>query len=75
MFRMAFALLVMSTSLVAVVSRADAQQRQVQVGQAEVGLDVGFTSGGVIAWTVFADSNRRAGKIGRAVAEWMGTLG
>jgi hypothetical protein len=101
MFRMAFALLVMSTSLVAVVSRADAQQRQVQVGQltcsvsagvglvvgsqknvncvfrgqpgepeegytgtiTRVGLDVGFTSGGVIVWTVFADTNRAAGML------------
>jgi hypothetical protein len=111
MYRMAFAVLVMSTSLVAVFSRADAQQRQVQVGQltcsvsagvglvvgsqknvncvfrgqtgepedsytgtiTRVGLDVGFTSGGVIAWTVFADSNRRAGMLagtyGGATAE------
>jgi hypothetical protein len=99
MFRMAFAALVMSASLVAVFSPADAQQRQVQVGQltcsvsasvglvvgsqknvncvfrgqpgepeegytgtiTRVGLDVGFTTGGTIVWTVFADTNRRAG--------------
>ena len=96
MFRMAFAALIMSASLVAVFSPADAQQRQVQVGQltcsvsaslglvvgsqknvncvfrgqpgepeegytgtkTRVGLDVGFMSGGVIVWTVFADTNR-----------------
>jgi hypothetical protein len=101
MFRMTFAVLVISTSLVAVFSQAGAQQRQVQVGQltcsvsagvglvvgsqknvncvfrgqtgepeesytgtiTRVGLDVGFTSGGVIAWTMFADSNRRAGML------------
>ena len=28
-----------------------------------VGLDVGFTTGGVIAWTVFADTNRYAGML------------
>jgi hypothetical protein len=28
-----------------------------------VGLDVGFTSGGVIVWTVFADTNRGAGML------------
>jgi Protein of unknown function (DUF992) len=28
-----------------------------------VGLDVGFTAGGVIVWTVFADSNRYAGML------------
>jgi hypothetical protein len=28
-----------------------------------VGLDVGFTGGGVIVWTVFADSNRYAGML------------
>jgi hypothetical protein len=28
-----------------------------------VGLDVGFTTGGVIVWTVFADSNRYAGML------------
>ena len=28
-----------------------------------VGLDVGFTSGGVIVWTVFADTNRAAGML------------
>jgi hypothetical protein len=101
MFRMAFAALIMSASLVAVFSPADAQQRQVQVGQltcsvsaslglvvgsqknvncvfrgqpgepeegytgtiTRVGLDVGFTSGGVIVWTVFADTNRAAGML------------
>jgi hypothetical protein len=47
MFRMAFAAFIMSASLVAVFSPADAQQRQVQVGQltcsvsASVGLVVG----------------------------------
>ena len=38
-----------------------------------VGLDIGFTTGGVIVWTVFADSNRYAGmlagKYGGATAE------
>ena len=101
MFRMAFAALIMSASLVPVFSPADAQQRQVQVGQltcsvsasvglvvgsqknvncvfrgqpgepeegytgtiTRVGLDVGFTSGGVIVWTVFADTNRGAGML------------
>ena len=28
-----------------------------------VGLDVGFTTGGIIVWTVFADSNRYAGML------------
>ena len=28
-----------------------------------VGLDVGFTTGGVISWTVFADTNRYAGML------------
>ena len=28
-----------------------------------VGLDVGFTAGGVIVWTVFADTNRYAGML------------
>jgi hypothetical protein len=28
-----------------------------------VGLDVGFTTGGVIVWTVFADSNRYSGML------------
>jgi hypothetical protein len=28
-----------------------------------VGLDVGFTAGGVIVWTVFADTNRDAGML------------
>jgi Protein of unknown function (DUF992) len=28
-----------------------------------VGLDVGFTAGGVIIWTVFADTNRYAGML------------
>jgi hypothetical protein len=28
-----------------------------------VGLDIGFTSGGVIVWTVFADSSRIAGML------------
>jgi hypothetical protein len=31
-----------------------------------VGLDVGFTTGGVIAWTVFADTNRYAGMLAGA---------
>ena len=111
MFRMAFAALIMSASLVAVFSPADAQQRQVQVGQltcsvsasvglvvgsqrnvncvfrgqpgepeesytgtmTKVGLDVGFTTGGMIVWTVFADTNRQAamlaGKYVGATAE------
>jgi heme/copper-type cytochrome/quinol oxidase subunit 3 len=111
MFRMAFAALVMTASLAAVFSRADAQQRQIQVGQltcsvsagvglvvgsqknvncvfrgqpgepeegytgtmTTVGLDIGFTTGGVIEWTVFADTNRRAGMLagtyGGATAE------
>ena len=111
MFRMAFAALVMTASLAAVFSRADAQQRQIQVGQltcsvsagvglvvgsqknvncvfrgqpgepeesytgtmTKVGLDVGFTTGGMIVWTVFADTNRQAamlaGKYVGATAE------
>jgi hypothetical protein len=28
-----------------------------------VGLDVGFTTGGAIIWTVFADTNRYAGML------------
>jgi len=28
-----------------------------------VGLDVGFTTGGIISWTVFADTNRYAGML------------
>jgi len=28
-----------------------------------VGLDIGFTAGGVIVWTVFADTNRYAGML------------
>jgi hypothetical protein len=28
-----------------------------------IGLDVGYTAGGVIVWTVFADSNRYAGML------------
>ena len=28
-----------------------------------VGLDIGFTTGGVMVWTVFADSNRYAGML------------
>ena len=28
-----------------------------------VGLDIGVTSGGVIVWTVFADTNRYAGML------------
>ncbi len=28
-----------------------------------VGLDIGFTTGGVIVWTVFADTNRYAGML------------
>jgi len=101
MFRMTFAVFVISTSVVAVFSPGGAQQRQVQVGQltcsvsagvglvvgsqknvncvfrgqtgepeesytgtiTRVGLDVGFTSGGVIVWTVFADTNRGAGML------------
>jgi hypothetical protein len=31
-----------------------------------VGLDVGFTTGGVISWTVFADTNRYAGMLAGA---------
>jgi len=38
-----------------------------------VGVDIGFTGGGVIVWTVFADTNRYrgmlAGKYGGATAE------
>jgi hypothetical protein len=28
-----------------------------------IGLDIGFTTGGVIVWTVFADTNRYAGML------------
>jgi hypothetical protein len=111
MFRTVFGALVMSAALTTVVGPADAQPRQVQVGQltcsvsasvglivgsqrnvncvfrgqpgepeesytgtmTKVGLDVGFTTGGMIVWTVFADTNRQAamlaGKYVGATAE------
>lgn len=111
MFRIAFAAVVGAAALALVVAPADAQQRQIQVGQltcslsagvglivgsqrnvncifkgkpgepdeaytgtmTRVGVDLGVTSGGVIIWTVFADTNRYAGmlagKYGGATAE------
>jgi Protein of unknown function (DUF992) len=102
MFRTALAALVaMIAAAAMVVSPAEAQPMQVQVGQltcsmsasigfiigseknlncifrgqpgepdeaytgtmTTIGLDIGITSGGVIVWTVFADTNRYAGML------------
>jgi hypothetical protein len=94
----AVAVLAAATLAISAVSSAQAQPRQIQVGQltcslsasvglivasqrnvncifrgapgepedaytgtmTRVGLDIGFTTGGVISWTVFADTNRYA---------------
>lgn len=100
MFRYAFAA-GMAAVLAVVAGIADAQPRQVQVGQltctlsagvglvigsqrnvncifrgppgepdesyigtmTRIGVDIGVTTGGVIVWTVFADTNRYAGML------------
>ncbi len=102
LFRIAFAAAaVAAAALVIVIRPADAQPRQVQVGQltcslsasiglilgsqknvncvfrgqagepeeaytgtmTTIGVDIGVTSGGVIVWTVFANSNRYRGML------------
>jgi Protein of unknown function (DUF992) len=102
MFRIAFAAAMLAAATLAmVVGPAEAQPRQVQVGQltcsmsasiglivgsqknvncvfrgrpgepeeaytgtmSTIGLDIGVTTGGVIEWTVFADTSRYAGML------------
>jgi uncharacterized protein DUF992 len=102
MFRIAFAAAATAAATLAMItSPADAQPRQVQVGQltcslsasiglilgsqknvncvfrgqpgepeeaytgtmTTIGVDIGVTTGGVIVWTVFADSNRYRGML------------
>jgi hypothetical protein len=102
MFRIAFAAAAIAAATLALItSPADAQPRQLQVGQltcslsasiglilgsqknvncvfrgqpgepeeaytgtmTTIGVDIGVTTGGVIVWTVFADSNRYRGML------------
>jgi hypothetical protein len=102
MFRIAFAAAAIAAATLAMItSPADAQPRQLQVGQltcslsasiglilgsqknvncvfrgqpgepeeaytgtmTTIGVDIGVTTGGVIVWTVFADSNRYRGML------------
>jgi hypothetical protein len=102
MFRIAFAAAAFAAATLAMItSPADAQPRQLQVGQltcslsasiglilgsqknvncvfrgqpgepeeaytgtmTTIGVDIGVTTGGVIVWTVFADSNRYRGML------------